>query len=118
MEKTFEIGELAFARCTKAQSIRRVPSGELIFNIFSALAQFERRLVQERAKAGLAVARSRGRSGGRRRIDAEEAKVQAAKKFAADKSLSVTEICETLSISKSTSYRYVAMAGDSGMEPT
>ena len=28
-------------------------SGELIFNIFSALAQFERRLIQERTKAGL-----------------------------------------------------------------
>ena len=31
-------------------------SGELIFNIFSALAQFERRLIQERTKAGLAAA--------------------------------------------------------------
>ena len=28
------------------------PSGELVFNIFSALAQFERRLIQERTKAG------------------------------------------------------------------
>jgi DNA invertase Pin-like site-specific DNA recombinase len=42
-------------------------SGELIFNIFSALAQFERRLIQERTNAGLAAARSRGRKGGRRR---------------------------------------------------
>ncbi len=40
-------------------------SGELIFNIFSALAQFERRLIQERTKAGLAAARARGRRGGR-----------------------------------------------------
>ena len=38
-------------------------SGELIFNIFSALAQFERRLIQERTKAGLAAARARGRTG-------------------------------------------------------
>jgi DNA invertase Pin-like site-specific DNA recombinase len=38
-------------------------SGELIFNIFSSLAQFERRLIQERPKAGLEAARSRGRSG-------------------------------------------------------
>ena len=28
-------------------------SGELIFNIFSSLAQFERRLIQERTKAGV-----------------------------------------------------------------
>ena len=40
-------------------------SGELIFHIFSALAQFERRLIQERTKAGLAAARARGRKGGR-----------------------------------------------------
>ena len=30
-------------------------SGELIFNIFSSLAQFERRLIQERTRAGLAL---------------------------------------------------------------
>jgi DNA invertase Pin-like site-specific DNA recombinase len=34
------------------------PSGELIFQVFSALAQFERRLIQERTKAGIAVARA------------------------------------------------------------
>ena len=45
-------------------------SGELIFNIFSALAQFERRLIQERTKAGLAAARARGRHGGRPRVTA------------------------------------------------
>ena len=28
-------------------------SGELMFNIFSSLAQFERRLIQERTRAGL-----------------------------------------------------------------
>ena len=57
-------------------------SGELIFNIFSALAQFERRLIQERTKAGLAVARARGRRAGRPRIECEEAIVLAAKKLA------------------------------------
>jgi DNA invertase Pin-like site-specific DNA recombinase len=39
------------------------PSGELIFHIFSSLAQFERRLIQERTKAGLAAARARGHYG-------------------------------------------------------
>ena len=36
-------------------------SGELMFHIFSSLAQFERRLIQERTQAGLAAARARGR---------------------------------------------------------
>jgi DNA invertase Pin-like site-specific DNA recombinase len=39
-------------------------SGELIFNIFSALAPFERRLIQDRTKAGMAAARARGQMGG------------------------------------------------------
>jgi len=87
-------------------------SGELIFNIFSALAQFERRLIQERTKAGLAVARARGRHGGRPRIESEEAKVLAARKLAGDRSISINNICRTLNISRSTYYRYLAMESD------
>ena len=56
-------------------------SGELIFNIFSALAQFERRLIQERTKAGLEVARARGRNGGCPKVTAAETKVMLAKKL-------------------------------------
>ena len=84
-------------------------SGELIFNIFSALAQFERRLIQERTKAGLAAARARGRNGGRPKVFPNEAKVLLAKKLYLDKSMSVDDICETLKISRSTYYRYVRM---------
>ena len=39
--------------------------GKLIFHIFSALAEFERELIRERTSAGLAVARKRGKLGGR-----------------------------------------------------
>ena len=84
-------------------------SGELIFNIFSALAQFERRLIQERTKAGLAAARARGRHGGRPRVTAAEAKVVLAKKLNADKTLDIDDVCRTLRISRSTFYRYVRM---------
>ncbi len=84
-------------------------SGELIFNIFSALAQFERRLIQERTKAGLTAARARGRHGGRPRLDSEQAEVRAAKKLSGDKSISIDDICRTLNISRSTYYRYLSM---------
>jgi DNA invertase Pin-like site-specific DNA recombinase len=40
------------------------PAGKLIFGIFAALAEFERELISERTKAGLASARARGRNGG------------------------------------------------------
>jgi len=84
-------------------------SGELIFNIFSALAQFERRLIQERTKAGLAAARARGRNGGRPKVTADEPRVVLAKKLHADKSLEIDDICKTLRISRSTFYRYVQL---------
>ena len=84
-------------------------SGELIFNIFSALAQFERRLIQERTKAGLAAARARGRNGGRPKLSADEAKVRLAKKLHKDQTLEIDDICTTLRISRSTFYRYVRM---------
>src|SRR6186997_3611375 len=85
------------------------PSGELIFHIFSALAQFERRLIQERTRAGLASAHARGRLGGRPPIDLDEAKVRAARKLHEDHTLNIDDICATLHISKSTYYRYVQM---------
>ena len=41
--------------------------GRLVFNIFAALAEFERDLIRERTQAGLQAARARGRKGGRPR---------------------------------------------------
>ena len=54
-------------------------SGKLIFHIFTALAEFERSLIQERTNAGLAVARARGRLGGRRPISPSDPRVQTAR---------------------------------------
>ena len=39
--------------------------GKLVFQIFGALAEFERNLIRERTQAGLEAARARGRNGGR-----------------------------------------------------
>ena len=84
-------------------------SGELMFNIFSALSQFERRLIQERTNAGLAAARARGRNGGRPKTGINNPKVQMAKQMHLNNSLSVESICESLAISRATFYRYLAM---------
>jgi DNA invertase Pin-like site-specific DNA recombinase len=85
-------------------------SGELIFHIFTALAQFERKLIQERTRAGLDAARARGRKGGRKPIAASDPRVQTAKKMHADKSMPIGDICQTLRISRATFYRYLAAA--------
>lgn len=42
------------------------PTGKLTVHIFGALAEFERTLIRDRTQAGLAAARARGQTGGRR----------------------------------------------------
>lgn len=84
-------------------------SGELIFNIFSSLAQFERRLIQERTKAGLDAARARGRQGGRKKVEATNPKVMMAKNMHKDHGMSIDDICKTLKISRASFYRYIAL---------
>lgn len=83
-------------------------SGELIFIIFSALAQFERRLIQERTRAGLAAARARGRPA----LSPADPKIVLANKLFLDKSISLDDICKTLKISRTTLYRYVSIGGN------
>ncbi len=51
-------------------------AGEQVFHVFGAIAHFERRLIAERTKEGIAVARARGKVPGRQPLDAD--KVQAA----------------------------------------
>lgn len=84
-------------------------SGELIFNVFSSLAQFEKRIIQERTKAGLDAARARGRKGGRKKVDGSNPKVLMAKKMHKDYNMSITDICHALKISRAGFYRYLHM---------
>jgi len=84
-------------------------SSQLVFHIFTALAQFERRLIQERTNAGLEAARARGRKGGRKPIPASDPRVQMAKTMYLDRSMPVMDICQTLRVSRATLYRYVGM---------
>jgi DNA invertase Pin-like site-specific DNA recombinase len=84
-------------------------SGELVFHIFSALAQFERRLIQERTSAGLAAARARGKKGGRKPVEPEEPRVRMASRMYGDLRLTVADICQALRISPATFYRYIAL---------
>ena len=77
--------------------------------MFASLAQFERRLIQERTKAGLTAARARGRMGGRPPVPSDDPRVQTAKKMHSDRSMSVVDICTTLRISRPTLYRYLAL---------
>jgi len=80
--------------------------GKLVFQVFGALAEFERDLIREHTMAGLAAARTRGRQGGRPRKLGPD-KLRQLRTSAADKTNSVRSICHTLGISKATFYRYL-----------
>jgi DNA invertase Pin-like site-specific DNA recombinase len=82
-------------------------TGQLVFHIFGALAEFERNLIRERTLAGLEAARTRGRLGGRPELTETSSKVAMAKKLYADKTNQIIDICETLHISRATLYRYI-----------
>lgn len=86
------------------------PGGKLIFHLMGALAEFEHDLIRERTNAGLAAARTRGRTGGRPKKLKTAGKVALAQRLFADKANSVQEICSTLGISRATLYRYMAGA--------
>lgn len=84
----------------------KTSTGQLIFHIFGALAEFERNLIQERTKAGLAAARARGRLGGRPK-QLESNKRKLALKLYRDREHTVQEVCRMMGISKPTLYQYI-----------
>lgn len=80
--------------------------GRLVFHVFAALAEFERDLIRERTKAGLQSARARGRVGGRPKT-MDPLKARLAETLMREPGASVSLICQTLRVSKSTLYRYL-----------
>lgn len=85
------------------------PGGELVFHIFAALAQMERRLISERTRAGLSAARARGRVGGRPTVMTPD-KLAAALSLRATTDLSLTQIAAQLGISRTTLVTHLAAA--------
>ena len=85
-------------------------NGRLIFGIFAALAEFERELVIERTRAGLASARARGRSGGRP-FKMTAAKLRLAQAEMGQPGTKVGELCAELGVSRQTLYRHVDPRG-------
>ena len=77
-------------------------AGELVFHVFGAIAHFERRLISERTRDGIAAARKRGRTPGRPPLDPDT--VSAAQKLI-EAGLSPARTAKQLGIGRATAYR-------------
>jgi DNA invertase Pin-like site-specific DNA recombinase len=77
--------------------------GKLIFHVFGAIAEFERSLIRERTKAGVAAAKARGRCGGRpARLEGERAQHA---KMMLEAGTSVSAVARSMGVSRSTVLR-------------
>lgn len=86
------------------------PEGNLVFGIFAALAEFERELVSERTKVGLASARARGRKGGGQ-YKMTPAKLRLAMAAMGQPHTVVSELCKELGVTRQTLYRHLGPDG-------
>jgi DNA invertase Pin-like site-specific DNA recombinase len=89
-----------------AQIDTTTANGRLAFGIFAAFAEFERELITERTRAGLAAARARGRLGGRpRKMD--RSTLQMAMAAMSDRTAVAAEVAKRLGITTTTLYHYI-----------
>ncbi len=77
-------------------------AGELVFHVFGAIAHFERRLISERTRDGIAAARKRGRKPGRPPLSTET--VSAARKLM-EAGMTPGQAAKQLKIGRATAYR-------------
>ncbi|MCI0624819.1 MAG: recombinase family protein [Acidobacteria bacterium] len=77
------------------------PNGRLVFGIFASIAEFERELIRDRVRSGLAAARARGKRLGRPRVSVDRARIASLR----TQGRSWAEICQQLGLSKGTAQR-------------
>ncbi|WP_237236705.1 recombinase family protein [Rothia nasimurium] len=78
----------------------RTPAGRLVLSVLASMAEFERNLIVERTREGLAHARSQGRVGGRRpKLDKTQ---QQAVLAAIESGLSESQVAQSFGVSRST----------------
>jgi len=81
------------------------PNGRLVFGIFASIAEFERELIRDRVRSGLAAARAKGKRIGRPRVPVDALRIG----FLRHQGRSWAQIKADTGISKGTAQR--AMAG-------
>jgi len=89
------------------------PNGRLVFGIFASIAEFERELIRDRVKSGLALAKSRGKRLARPRVNVDRLGIATLR----NEGRSWAEICDVLRISKGTAQRAVLSLPKNLLEP-
>ncbi|MFC6118347.1 recombinase family protein [Macrococcoides bohemicum] len=80
-------------------------TGQLLFHLFAAFAEFERNLILERSTAGRVAARARGRLGGRpEKLNDSDLQLL---KTLVDNGTPIKTIAEKWNVSRTTVYRYL-----------
>ncbi|WP_258196069.1 recombinase family protein, partial [Staphylococcus aureus] len=80
-------------------------TGQLLFHLFAAFAEFERNLILERSSAGRIAARARGRYGGRpEKLNQKDLNLL---KTLYDNGTPIKTIAEQWHVSRTTIYRYL-----------
>ena len=95
-----ELRNVGFRSITEAIDTT-TSGGKLVFHIFAALAEFERKLIQDRTKAGLAAARARGRKGGRP-PKLSNSQIKNAKAMLLDPQMTKAEVARHFAVSRTT----------------
>ena len=80
------------------------PNGRLIFGIFASIAEFERELIRDRVRSGLAAAKAKGKHVGRPKVAVDASRMA----FLRSQGRSWAEITQETGISKGTAQRVVA----------
>lgn len=83
------------------------PGGKLTFHILAAMAEFERDMISERTRDGLAAARARGRTGGRP-AKMTPAKLATARQLYDAGQHTVAQIADVIGVSRATVHRALA----------
>jgi len=117
IETVEELGNrrIGFRSLTEALDTT-LAGGRLVFDIFGAMAEFERSIIRESARAGLEAARARGRTGGRPPALSQQ-DLAAAKTMLTDDAITVEEVARRLQVAPSTLYRHLP-GGRGGIERT
>ena len=86
------------------------PMGRLAFQIFAAIAEFERELIRERVRSGMAEAKAKGKHVGRPSRNLEQATIRQMRALGA----TWQAVAEALGVGESTCRKFMARQAEKG----